>query len=53
MYELSLPSFAKINLALHVLGKRDDGFHSIWTIFQTIDLFDDLTFTFPERPHFV
>ena len=50
--ELNLPSFAKINLALHVLGKRDDGFHTIWTIFQTIDLFDELTFTFPEASSF-
>jgi len=33
---------AKINLALHVAGRRPDGFHEIVTLFQTIDLADDL-----------
>jgi 4-diphosphocytidyl-2-C-methyl-D-erythritol kinase len=33
---------AKINLALAVLGKREDGFHDLRTIFQAIDLCDDL-----------
>ena len=35
-------SFAKINLALAVLGKRPDGFHEIRTVFQSIDLHDEL-----------
>ena len=33
---------AKINLGLAVLGRRDDGFHDITTVFQTIDLEDRL-----------
>ncbi len=40
----TLPSFAKINLYLEVLGKRDDGFHEICTAFQTVSLYDGLTF---------
>jgi 4-diphosphocytidyl-2-C-methyl-D-erythritol kinase len=40
----TLPSFAKINLHLRVLGKRDDGFHEIFTVFQTVSLADELTF---------
>jgi 4-diphosphocytidyl-2-C-methyl-D-erythritol kinase len=35
-------SFAKINLALEILGKRPDGYHDINTLMQTIDLHDDI-----------
>ncbi len=35
-------SFAKVNLALAVLGRRADGFHEIRTVFQSIDLCDEL-----------
>lgn len=38
-----LPAFAKINLCLHVLGRRPDGYHELRTIFQTISLHDTLT----------
>ncbi len=41
---LSLPSFAKINWSLRILGKRPDNFHEIRTILQTISLHDQLTF---------
>jgi 4-diphosphocytidyl-2-C-methyl-D-erythritol kinase len=40
----SLPSFAKINWTLRVLGKREDGFHELCTIFQTVSLHDTLHF---------
>jgi len=40
-----LPAYAKINLALDVLGKRDDGYHEIKTVFQSIALADWLRFT--------
>lgn len=39
----TLPSFAKVNLQLRVLGKRGDGFHEIFTVFQTISLHDRIT----------
>ena len=41
---LKLPSFAKINRLLQVLGKRPDGYHEIFTVLQTISLCDDLEF---------
>ena len=40
MFELN--SFAKINLGLEILGKRDDGYHNLRTIFQTVDLCDTI-----------
>ncbi len=39
-----LPSFAKINWALRVLGSRADGFHELFTVFQTVSLCDVLHF---------
>jgi len=37
-------AYAKINLTLEVIGKRDDGFHEIVSIVQAIDLCDTLCF---------
>lgn len=41
---LTLPSFAKVNWNVRVLGKRSDGYHEVRTILQTISLQDDLEF---------
>lgn len=40
MKEVKIKSPAKVNLALEVQGKRDDGYHNIETIFQEISLSD-------------
>lgn len=45
MPDLSLPSPAKINLFLHITGKRADGYHNLQTLFQFIDLCDEMEFT--------
>ncbi|HSF04762.1 MAG TPA: 4-(cytidine 5'-diphospho)-2-C-methyl-D-erythritol kinase [Methylomirabilota bacterium] len=37
-----LSAAAKVNLALEVLSKRDDGYHEIATVMQTVDLTDRL-----------
>ena len=37
---MELKSKAKINIGLHVLGKRQDGYHNIKTIFKEINFFD-------------
>lgn len=39
-------SFAKINLFLHILNKRDDGYHNLQTWFTFLDLKDNLKFRF-------
>jgi 4-diphosphocytidyl-2-C-methyl-D-erythritol kinase len=39
---IKLHSFAKINLGLEITGKRADGYHNLRTLFQTIDLSDEL-----------
>lgn len=41
--EIKIQCPAKINLTLKVLGKREDGFHNIESIMQTISLYDYLT----------
>lgn len=41
MYQIN--SYAKVNLSLDVLSKRDDGYHNIDTIMQLIDLKDIIT----------
>ena len=41
---MQLPAYAKLNLTFEVLGRRDDGFHQVATIMQTISLADVLDF---------
>ena len=43
MRSVSLPSFAKINLDLRILGTRPDGYHDLRTVFQSLALFDNVT----------
>lgn len=44
MDELKVKALAKINLGLDVLRKREDGYHEVRMIMQTIHLFDSLIF---------
>ena len=43
-------AYAKINLGLDVLRRREDGYHEVKMIMQTIGLYDTLTFTRKEEP---
>lgn len=45
MATLTLPAPAKLNLFLHIVGRRADGYHELQTLFQFIDWCDVLTFT--------
>jgi 4-diphosphocytidyl-2-C-methyl-D-erythritol kinase len=50
MREVRIPAYAKINLRLEVLGKRNDGYHELRTVFQTVSLHDTLHFRPSRRP---
>jgi len=42
--EISLNAYGKINLGLDVVRKREDGYHEVKMIMQTVQLYDRLTF---------
>ena len=49
MKNFTVKAYAKVNFNLLVLPKRADGYHNIESIFQTIDLFDELEVTVTEE----
>jgi 4-diphosphocytidyl-2-C-methyl-D-erythritol kinase len=64
MDNLIWPAPAKLNLFLHITGRRADGYHNLQTVFQFLDYADELEFTvnredstiqlnpeFPDIPH--
>ena len=44
MEEITLKAMAKINLGLDVIRRREDGYHEVRMIMQTVNLYDELTF---------
>ena len=50
MEQLIMKAYAKVNLALDVLGRRDNGYHDLRMVMQTVDLYDLLTFTPTDEP---
>lgn len=46
--QLILPAPAKLNLMLHILGRRPDGYHELQTLFQFLDHGDELGFSLRE-----
>lgn len=42
MTTLYEPAYAKVNLSLDVLGKREDGYHDLKSVMQTVSLRDDI-----------
>ncbi len=45
---IRVTAHAKINFFLEITGKRPDGYHTLSTVFQTISLGDELTFSAAE-----
>lgn len=48
---LTLRSPAKLNLFLHVVGRREDGYHDLASLFQAIDLCDIISFKLASQDH--
>ena len=46
-------AYAKINLGLDVLRRREDGYHELKMIMQTVDICDDLLFVRTDEPGIV
>lgn len=44
-YKLTLPAPAKFNHFLHICGRRADGYHNLQTVFEFLELADELTFS--------
>ena len=53
MTTLTLPAPAKLNLFLHITGQRSDGYHELQTLFQFIDLCDQLSFELTDTPEVI
>lgn len=45
MKTISLKAYAKVNLALDVLRRREDGYHDVKMVMQNLDIYDELTFS--------
>ena len=44
MESITLKAMAKINLGLDVIRRREDGYHEVRMIMQTVGLYDELSF---------
>ncbi|MCL2170388.1 MAG: 4-(cytidine 5'-diphospho)-2-C-methyl-D-erythritol kinase [Defluviitaleaceae bacterium] len=49
MYSVKIKAYAKINLSLDILGKREDGYHELSTVMQQISLHDELHFKIVDK----
>ncbi len=49
MKELKVKAYAKINLFLEICGKRENGYHEIDTVMQTVGLYDGITVSYDEQ----
>lgn len=52
MKSISMKAYAKVNLALDVLRRREDGYHEVRMIMQNLDICDELSFSVKESSDF-
>ena len=50
---LTLPAPAKLNLFLHIIGRRADGYHELQSVMQFIDFCDELSFDLTSDHHII
>lgn len=50
---ISIRAPAKLNLMLHITGRRTDGYHELQSVFQLIDLSDELSFSRLAEPEII
>ena len=50
---LEKKAYAKVNLSLDIVGLREDGYHLVRMVMQSLDIFDTLTFEKLEKPEIV
>ena len=43
-------AYAKVNLSLDIVGRRDDGYHLVRMVMQTLDIYDELEFEKIDEP---
>ena len=48
MRRVALPAYAKLNLTLDILRKREDGYHDLRMVMQSVELHDDVSVTMTE-----
>lgn len=48
---LVLPAPAKLNLFLHITGRREDGYHLLQSVFQFLDYGDEISFAVTDDNH--
>ena len=47
---ISRKAYAKVNLGLDIVGRREDGYHLVRMVMQTLDIYDELTFEKIDNP---
>lgn len=50
MDSISIRAYAKINLSLDVVGRRDNGYHDIESLMQAVDMYDDMVIAVGDMP---